>query len=110
MKTGQEVAIKTIPVKKFHEIPKLQEFTINQIRILSEINEECPYIVRYIDMLKTVNNFYFVYEFCNGGTLAKMLTIEGRINEKKAMIYLKQILEAFKVLSKKNIMHRDLKP
>ena len=24
-------------------------------------------------MLKTANNFYFVYEFCNGGTLEKLL-------------------------------------
>jgi hypothetical protein len=24
-------------------------------------------------MLKTVNNFYFVYEYCNGGTLDKIL-------------------------------------
>jgi hypothetical protein len=24
-------------------------------------------------MLKTVNNYYFVYEYCNGGTLEKLL-------------------------------------
>jgi hypothetical protein len=24
-------------------------------------------------MLKTVNNYYFVYEYCNGGTLEKIM-------------------------------------
>jgi serine/threonine protein kinase len=48
-------------------------------------------------MLKTNNNFYFVYELCNGGTLEKLLRVEGH-------------LEAFKILYKNNIMHRDLKP
>ncbi len=37
--------------------------------------QSCPYIVKYIDMLKTVNNFYFVYEFCNGGTLDKLMKV-----------------------------------
>ena len=61
-------------------------------------------------MLKTANNFYFVYEFCNGGTLDKLLQKEGPFNERKALGYLRQIVEAFKVLSKSNIMHRDIKP
>jgi serine/threonine protein kinase len=61
-------------------------------------------------MLKTNNNFYFVYEFCNGGTLEKLLKQEKKLPEAKAMQYFKQLVEAFKVLNKHNIMHRDLKP
>lgn len=49
-------------------MPKLEECTVNEINTLSKI-EDNQHIVRYIDMLKTVNNFYFVYEYCNGGTL-----------------------------------------
>jgi serine/threonine protein kinase len=30
--------------------------------------------------------------------------------EKKALIYFRQIVDAFKTLTKNNIMHRDLKP
>eukprot|EP00919_Chromeraceae_sp_WS-2016_P072260 GHVR01170972.1.p1 GENE.GHVR01170972.1~~GHVR01170972.1.p1 ORF type:complete len:107 (+),score=7.62 GHVR01170972.1:33-353(+) len=74
--TKQEVAIKVIHSDKFKEFPKLEECTINEINILSSI-QSCPYIVKYIDMLKTVNNFYFVYEFCNGGTLDKLMQREG---------------------------------
>jgi serine/threonine-protein kinase ULK/ATG1 len=61
-------------------------------------------------MLKTNNNFYFVYEYCNGGTLEKMLKQEGRLQEGRAMGYFRQLVEAFKVLNRYNIMHRDLKP
>lgn len=61
-------------------------------------------------MLKTVNNFYFVYEFCNGGTFESLLKTSGSLPEKVALNYFLQILEAFKVLNKNNIMHRDLKP
>jgi serine/threonine protein kinase len=61
-------------------------------------------------MLKTQNNFYFVYEYCNGGTLENMLRKLGTIEEGNALLILKQLLEAFQVLNKYNIMHRDLKP
>lgn len=77
--------------------------------------EPNQHIVKYYDMLKTVNNFYFVYEYCNGGTLDKILQTyknspEKVIPEKKALLYFRQIVEAFKTLTKNNIMHRDLKP
>jgi serine/threonine protein kinase len=61
-------------------------------------------------MLKTVNNFYFVYEFCNGGTFENLLKNSGPLPEKVALNYFSQIIDAFKVLNKNNIMHRDLKP
>lgn len=71
--------------------------------------------MKYIDMLKTVNNFYFVYEYCNGGTLERLMQTykngnEGAIPESQVLIYFKQMLKAFKTLTKLNIMHRDLKP
>jgi serine/threonine protein kinase len=39
-----------------------------------------------------------------------MLRKEHTLEEKKAMLILKQLLEAFSILNKYNIMHRDLKP
>ncbi len=67
MKTEYIVAIKVVKLEKFREIPKLHEFTINEIQTLSKI--ENPNVVRFIEMLKTSNNMYLVYEFCNGDTL-----------------------------------------
>ena len=50
-------------------------------------------------MLKTVNNFYFVYEYCNGGTLEQVLKKNGSLGEKQSLIYFKQLINAFKILS-----------
>jgi serine/threonine protein kinase len=75
LKNQQEVAIKMVKAEKFRELPKLEEGTVNEINILTNL-EYCPHIIRYYDMLKTVNNFYFVYEFCNGGTLESLLKKE----------------------------------
>lgn len=61
-------------------------------------------------MLKTPNNFYFIYEYCNGKTLEAKLKEENKIPEGEAMRIFRQLLEAFKILNKYNIMHRDLKP
>lgn len=61
-------------------------------------------------MLKTQNNFYFIYEYCNGGTLEGLLRKHNMLEEKQALLILRQLLEAFKALNKYNIMHRDLKP
>ena len=61
-------------------------------------------------MLKTVNNYYFVYEYCNGGTLEKIIKGKGCLGEKNSLFYFKQLVNAFKVLSQHNIMHRDIKP
>lgn len=66
-------------------------------------------------MLKTINNFYFVYDYCNGGTLEKIMGTYRDTPDKvmpiaKTIGYFTQILDAFKTLTKHNIMHRDLKP
>lgn len=67
-------------------------------------------IVRFIETLKTPNNFYFVYEYCNGGTLESLLQKKKMLKEEEALVVFRQLLEAFKELNKNNIMHRDLKP
>lgn len=41
-------------------MPKLEEGTINEINTLTALKPSAN-IIRYFDMLKTVNNFYFVY-------------------------------------------------
>jgi serine/threonine-protein kinase ULK/ATG1 len=86
MKTDGIVAIKVVKLEKFREIPKLHEFTMNEIQTLSKI--ENPNVVKFLEMLKTSNNMYLIYEFCNGGTL------EQQINRKKFL----SDAEGFKIL------------
>lgn len=66
--TQEPVAIKMVSAQRLQQTPKLLEGTYNEVHILAAL-PECKHIVRYLDMLKTSNNYYFVYEFCSGGTL-----------------------------------------
>lgn len=79
LRTKEEFAVKVIPVKKFQENPKLEECTVNEINILSKI-EQSPYIIGYVEMLKTPNNFYFIYHYCNGKTLEALLRHETKLS------------------------------
>ena len=72
--TNEDVAVKVINSDKFVQNPQLEEYTVNEIRVLTELGDT-PHIIRYLDMLKTVNNYYFVYEYCNGGTLGKQISL-----------------------------------
>ena len=76
--------------------------------MLSKIKS--PHIVKFIEILKTANNFYFFYEYCNQGTLEDLIKSKGTLTESQTLEYLSQILEAFQILNSKHIMHRDLKP
>ena len=98
-----------IPVQTFKDNPKLEECTVNEIETLSSIPTN-EHIVKYIEMLGTPNNYYFVYEYCNGGTLDRLLRKENKLSEARALNICRQIVDAFKVLYKSRIMHRDLKP
>ena len=79
MKTKEIVAIKCISMTKFSEIPKLEELTRNEISILSSIRN--PNVIQFKEMLRTTNNMYMVYEFCNGGNLEEHLRRKRRLSE-----------------------------
>ena len=65
------MAIKQINITKFKKIPKLNELIHNEIEILSSIDS--PYIIKFIEILRTSNNYYLIYEYCNGGTLEDII-------------------------------------
>ncbi len=53
---------------------------------------------------------YFVMDLLNGTTLAKVLSNEGRLDARRALTIVKQVLEALSEAHKKGIVHRDIKP
>jgi serine/threonine protein kinase len=53
---------------------------------------------------------YFVMDLLNGTTLAKLLTCEGRLDVRRTLTIVKQVLEALSEAHKKGIIHRDIKP
>jgi len=109
LQSAEVVAIKVIKVQQFKEKPKLQECTVNEISILKKIKNNAN-VVKFLELLRTSNNYYFVYEYCNGGTLSNQITQQHHFSEAKSLEILAQLLVAFKSLLQFKIMHRDVKP
>jgi serine/threonine-protein kinase ULK/ATG1 len=85
-------------VDKFKHTPKLSEFTNNEISILTKISH--PNIIKFIEMLRTNNNYYLVYEYCNGGTLSDYIKSKKRLSEDEAIKIFTQLRSAFGLLNK----------
>ncbi len=66
-------------------------------------------MIALIDLQKTSNNFYLIMEYCNAGDLLNLKTVRTKFQEKEARIILKALVEGFKEIYKKGVMHRDLK-
>lgn len=76
--------MKVIKLEKFKSVPKLHEFTNNEIQTLTKLNN--PNVITFVEMLRTSNNVYLVYEFCNGGTLEDIIKKKKFLNEKEALV------------------------
>ena len=103
-------ATKLIDKKNNNE--DLKRYFDNEISILKEINH--PNIIKLIDVKENSNYIFIILEYCNGGNLQSFLDKYVKENNKglpeEIVQYLmKQIIEAFKYLHNKGIMHRDIK-
>ena len=83
-----------------------------EIELLKIINH--PNIVKFCGLKKTMNNWYLITEFCNGGSLLdnlkKYMAIYHRPFTEEIVQYLmKQIVSAIYYLHFNKIIHRDLK-
>jgi len=100
-KTNETVAVKSIPIDKFRDVPKLEEFTANEIKTLNRIKN--PNVIKFYEMLKTANNMYLVYEFCDGGTLEDILQKKHHLSEAESLLVFQQLVNAFKAIYSENI-------
>ena len=69
------------------KMPMLERLTRNELSVLKNINNEN--IIKFIEKKKTSRNTYYVYEYCNGGSLFNLLEKKKIIGEKQAIIYFK---------------------
>ncbi|CAD8171688.1 unnamed protein product [Paramecium octaurelia] len=106
--TQEYYAIKVIKLTRFKQLPKLTQFTMNEVETLKRINN--PNVIKFIELFNSKNNLYLVYEFCNGGNLEEYIQRSRNLRESDAMDKFAQLLNGFESLQKENILHRDLKP
>ena len=107
---------KKYATKKFEraeiENGEAMKYLRNEIVILQFLRH--PNIVRYEEVKKTKKHFYIVMEFCNGGELSKALEKYMEINgkpftEEIVQHFMRQIIDAFKFMHERKIIHRDVK-
>lgn len=105
------VAVKVIDKKNITEKDpkKFIELLQREITILQKLNHSN--IVKMLDVAQTSNNIYIYLEYCNGGSLKDYIKKKGGfLSEKEAIIFFKELCEAFKVMESFKIVHRDIKP
>ena len=75
-----------------------------------ELNHE--HIVKLYNHFEDEDNFYLILQYCSRGQLYTMLKKEGRIAEKNAAQYMREVISAVEYLHSLEppIIHRDIKP
>ena len=69
-----------------------------------------PFIVQLWSAFQTEERLYLISDYCPGGNLGQYLEIEKKFTEKKAILYITEILLGIEALHGNNIIFRDLKP
>lgn len=120
--TGQLAAVKIVPKANFKKLenPKYKRASINsnkdrlpygierEIIIMKLINHQN--IMGLYDVWENKNDLYLILEYIEGGELFDYLIKRGRLGEKEAIQYFRQIIDGINYLHQFNICHRDLKP
>ena len=87
-KAGTKELFATKKVKKSMVMDeKVKKYFNNELFILKNVNH--PNIVKLYDIKQTLNNFYLVFDLCNGGGLSNCL----ERYKKKHDIYISSMLE-----------------
>lgn len=80
-----------------------------EMRILSNLPEDCPHITRLYETVKTQSHFYLVIDYCNGGDIDCLLQERQRLSEAEVRHIYRQVMQAAKAMREMQVMHRDIK-
>ena len=109
------VAVKIIDKNKIqsnNEKEKIQKELEHVKREIANLKVcESEHIVKILDIAQTSNNLYIFLEFCDGGSLDQYLGKQGgKLSEKEALLIFEEICNAFRIMQRNKIIHRDIKP
>ena len=106
--TGGVMAVKEI---RFHDsqsikslVPQIKE----EMTVLEMLNH--PNVVQYFGVEVHRDKVYIFMEFCEGGSLAGLLTHGSIEDEMVIQVYTLQMLEGVAYLHQSGVVHRDIKP
>ena len=105
---GREVAIKVMLSKVAVDEQSRQMFQ-REMDVVCRLEHEN--IVEFYDQGSIGTAFYFVMEFCNGGSVDGLMECQGgRLPAAMATPIVFQALQGLAFAHRKNFVHRDLKP
>ena len=109
--TDQMYAVKKVS-KSLVLQEKVKKYFNNEIYILKQVNH--PNIIKLYEIKQTLNNFYLVFDLCNGGGLSNCLEKYMKQNKKPftqeiAQSIIRQLVSGLQYLHHNKILHRDLK-
>jgi serine/threonine protein kinase len=111
-KGGKEYYATKKMARSICETPENFKRLSYEISLLQKLNH--PNIVKFCGLKKTMNNWYLVTEYCNGGSLSDNLKkywahFRRPFSEEIVQYLMKQIVSAIQYLHFNKIIHRDLK-
>ena len=110
--TQQQFATKKVQ-KSVALDEKVKKYFNNEIYILKNVNH--PNIIKLHEIKQTLNNFYLVFDLCNGGGLSNCLEKYMKNNGNKPFTQeivqhiMRQLVSGLQYLHNNKILHRDLK-
>ena len=108
---GQLIAVKVIDKKRLNSFSSNSNSSISsiesEIEILSKLNHKN--IIKYYGSLQSKNHLKIFLEYCEGGSIAKMLLNYKSFTENIIRKYTKEMLEGLEYLHAHSIIHRDIK-
>ncbi|KAL6703204.1 Serine/threonine-protein kinase [Coniothyrium glycines] len=115
--SGEQVAVKIVPrlsqdqhqsVADRERADLSKEIrTAREAAIVSLLNH--PYVCGMTDVVRTNYHWYMLFEFVNGGQMLDYIISHGRLKEKQARKFARQIASALDYCHRNSIVHRDLK-
>lgn len=107
----QFVAVKQMSKKTIEQTPKIKQTIEFETSLLKRTDLDHTNVLKLLDVKKTANNWYLIFEFCSGGDLSVLLRkYRGRMPEPLLKRFMCNIIMGLKALHDIDIIHRDLKP
>ncbi|KAK9765963.1 Serine/threonine-protein kinase [Basidiobolus ranarum] len=115
--TGEKIAVKIIHKRSSRDPNRQRSATdndenketrvIREASIMSLLNH--PHIAKLKEMTTHTNNYYLFLEYVSGGQLLDYIISHGRLREKHARVFARQLCSALDYCHRNSIVHRDLK-
>ncbi|CAG8461098.1 7498_t:CDS:2 [Paraglomus brasilianum] len=116
--TGEKLAVKIIPRTQpgdkdnkendsSSKDDNKETRTIREAAIMLLLHH--PYIVQLKEVMVSPHHYYMFFEYVNGGQMLDYIISHGKLKEKQARKFARQIVSALDYCHRNSIVHRDLK-